>query len=152
MLMIGGQSDSPDAIERAGFDEDLLLRRQQIESEGLVLAVREVDHDRRVRAVILAGEGPTFCAGGDLKSFAAGGASAIDAGNLPQKLHLGACRPAGAGGRGSAVSSVVGGGGTGERPGNGRYDCPLQRLELFASQRPLECVGGWRDERRVECM
>ena len=43
---------------------------------GLVLAVEEIAKDPRVRAVIVAGEGPVFCAGGDLKSFAAGGVSA----------------------------------------------------------------------------
>ena len=42
-------------------------------ADGLVLAVAEVERDRRVRAVLLAGEGPTFCAGGDLKSFAGAG-------------------------------------------------------------------------------
>ncbi len=44
-------------------------------ADGLVLAVEEVNRDRRVRAVVLAGEGPTFCAGGDLKAFAGGGFS-----------------------------------------------------------------------------
>jgi 2-(1,2-epoxy-1,2-dihydrophenyl)acetyl-CoA isomerase len=42
-------------------------------ADGLVLAVEEIEKDPRVRAVILAGEGPVFCAGGDLKSFASGG-------------------------------------------------------------------------------
>jgi len=37
---------------------------------GLVMAVEEIHRDRRVRAVILKGDGPTFCAGGDLKAFA----------------------------------------------------------------------------------
>jgi len=45
-------------------------------ADGLVLAVREVERDRRVRAVILSGEGPIFCAGGDLKAFASGVANA----------------------------------------------------------------------------
>jgi 2-(1,2-epoxy-1,2-dihydrophenyl)acetyl-CoA isomerase len=45
-------------------------------ADGLVLAVKEIEADRRVRAVILSGEGPTFCAGGDLKAFATGGFSA----------------------------------------------------------------------------
>jgi len=39
-------------------------------ADGLVLAVEEIEKDPRVRAVILAGEGPIFCAGGDLKAFA----------------------------------------------------------------------------------
>src|SRR5216684_9233265 len=42
-------------------------------ADGLVLAVEEIENDPRVRAVILAGEGPVFCAGGDLKAFAGGG-------------------------------------------------------------------------------
>jgi 2-(1,2-epoxy-1,2-dihydrophenyl)acetyl-CoA isomerase len=42
-------------------------------ADGLVLAVEEIEKDPRVRAVILAGEGPVFCAGGDLKAFAGGG-------------------------------------------------------------------------------
>src|SRR5215472_864547 len=40
---------------------------------GLVKVVGEVEADRQVRAVVLAGEGTWFCAGGDLKSFASGG-------------------------------------------------------------------------------
>lgn len=32
-------------------------------------ALEEASTDRSVRAVVLAGEGPTFCAGGDLRSF-----------------------------------------------------------------------------------
>jgi 2-(1,2-epoxy-1,2-dihydrophenyl)acetyl-CoA isomerase len=42
-------------------------------ADGLVLAVEEIEKDPRVRAVIIAGDGPVFCAGGDLKSFAGGG-------------------------------------------------------------------------------
>ena len=42
-------------------------------ADGLVLAVEEIEKDPRVRAVILSGEGPVFCAGGDLKGFAGGG-------------------------------------------------------------------------------
>ncbi len=38
---------------------------------GILLAVREIEKDRRVRAAILTGEGPVFCSGGDLKAFAA---------------------------------------------------------------------------------
>jgi len=47
-------------------------------ADGLLLAVKEIERDKRVRAVIVSGEGPIFCTGGDLKAFAAGGASAID--------------------------------------------------------------------------
>jgi 2-(1,2-epoxy-1,2-dihydrophenyl)acetyl-CoA isomerase len=41
-------------------------------ADGLVLAVEEIENDPRVRAVILSGDGPVFCAGGDLKGFAGG--------------------------------------------------------------------------------
>lgn len=40
-------------------------------ANGLLLAVREIERDRRVRAAIVSGAGPIFCAGGDLKAFAA---------------------------------------------------------------------------------
>ena len=40
-------------------------------AHGLLLAVKEIEKDRRVRVAILSGEGPVFCAGGDLKAFAA---------------------------------------------------------------------------------
>lgn len=39
-------------------------------ARGLVAAMAEVARDRSVRAVVLAGEGPWFCAGGDLRAFA----------------------------------------------------------------------------------
>ena len=42
-------------------------------ADGLVMATEEIERDRRVRVVILSGDGPTFCAGGDLKAFAGGG-------------------------------------------------------------------------------
>jgi 2-(1,2-epoxy-1,2-dihydrophenyl)acetyl-CoA isomerase len=42
-------------------------------ADGLLLAVKEIEGDKRVRAVILSGDGPVFCAGGDLKAFATGG-------------------------------------------------------------------------------
>jgi 2-(1,2-epoxy-1,2-dihydrophenyl)acetyl-CoA isomerase len=57
-------------------------------AKGLVLAVEEIERDRRVRAVILSGEGPTFCAGGDLKAFATGGMSA-ESGEAVHKGLLG---------------------------------------------------------------
>ena len=41
--------------------------------EGLVAAGEALLEDRSVRAVILCGEGPSFCAGLDFKSFMAGG-------------------------------------------------------------------------------
>ena len=40
---------------------------------GLVQAVEEIERDTKVRAVILSGEGPIFCAGGDLKACSGGG-------------------------------------------------------------------------------
>lgn len=40
-------------------------------ANGLLQAVREIEDDHRVRVAILSGEGPVFCAGGDLKAFAA---------------------------------------------------------------------------------
>ena len=45
-------------------------------ADGLLMAVKEIEGDPKVRAVILSGEGPIFCAGGDLKAFATGGFSA----------------------------------------------------------------------------
>jgi 2-(1,2-epoxy-1,2-dihydrophenyl)acetyl-CoA isomerase len=48
-------------------------------ADGLVLAVKQIEGDARVRVVIVSGEGPIFCTGGDLKAFAAGGASSLDA-------------------------------------------------------------------------
>jgi 2-(1,2-epoxy-1,2-dihydrophenyl)acetyl-CoA isomerase len=47
-------------------------------ADGLLMAVEEIERDRRVRAVLLTGDGPTFCAGGDLKSFAGGGGFSAD--------------------------------------------------------------------------
>jgi 2-(1,2-epoxy-1,2-dihydrophenyl)acetyl-CoA isomerase len=47
-------------------------------ADGLLLAAAEIERDRRVRAVIVAGEGPIFCAGGDLKAFAGGGGFSAD--------------------------------------------------------------------------
>src|ERR1700694_3134259 len=45
-------------------------------ADGLLLAVKEIERDTRVGAVIVSGQGPVFCAGGDLKAFATGGFSA----------------------------------------------------------------------------
>src|SRR5258708_22255525 len=53
-------------------------------ADGLVLAVEEIEKDNRVRAVILAGAGPVFCAGGDLKGLAHGGFPNRD--TVPQNL------------------------------------------------------------------
>jgi len=47
-------------------------------ADGLVLAVEEIENDPQVRAVIVAGEGPVFCAGGDLKAFASGSSPDAD--------------------------------------------------------------------------
>lgn len=57
-------------------------------AEGLVKAVDEIERDRHVRAVILAGEGPVFCAGGDLKAFATGSFGS-DLGDVVHKGLLG---------------------------------------------------------------
>jgi len=56
-------------------------------ADGLVKAVAEIERDTRVRAVVLSGEGPYFCAGGDLKAFAGGGLSAATGG--PEAVHAG---------------------------------------------------------------
>jgi 2-(1,2-epoxy-1,2-dihydrophenyl)acetyl-CoA isomerase len=40
--------------------------------EGLLAAMEKVAGDRRARVVLLSGDGPTFCAGGDVKAFASG--------------------------------------------------------------------------------
>src|SRR5258708_37607942 len=42
-------------------------------ADGLVLAVEEIEEDNRVRAVILRGAGPVFCAGGRPDRVASGG-------------------------------------------------------------------------------
>jgi len=47
--------------------------------EGLHAALDEVGAAEEVRAVVLSGEGPSFCAGLDFKSFASGEAEAGDA-------------------------------------------------------------------------
>lgn len=47
-------------------------------AEGLVKAVAEIEKNPKVRGVILSGEGPTFCAGGDLKAFAGDGGFTLD--------------------------------------------------------------------------
>jgi 2-(1,2-epoxy-1,2-dihydrophenyl)acetyl-CoA isomerase len=56
---------------------------------GLVLAVKEIERDPRVRAVILAGEGPTFCAGGDLKAFATSGGISSEGADVVHEGLLG---------------------------------------------------------------
>ncbi len=56
--------------------------------DGLVMAAEEIERDRRVRAVLLSGEGPIFCAGGDLKAFAAGGFS-VDSADAVHRGLLG---------------------------------------------------------------
>jgi 2-(1,2-epoxy-1,2-dihydrophenyl)acetyl-CoA isomerase len=55
-------------------------------AKGLVLAVQEIERESRARAVVLAGEGPIFCAGGDLKAFATGGFSPESADIVHQGL------------------------------------------------------------------
>jgi len=58
-------------------------------AEGLVKAVDEVHKNPKVRAVILSGEGPTFCAGGDLKAFAGDGGLSADDGKAVHDGLLG---------------------------------------------------------------
>lgn len=55
-------------------------------AQGLVEAMRQVTADRGVRAVVLAGGGPWFCAGGDLKAFAEGGITSELAGVVHEGL------------------------------------------------------------------
>lgn len=59
--------------------------------DGLALALREVEVASDVRCVVLTGAGGAFCAGGDVKGFAAGdgaggGASSWDVGVHEQRL------------------------------------------------------------------
>jgi len=58
-------------------------------AEGLVKAVAEIHQDPRVRAVVLSGKGPTFCAGGDLKAFAGDGGFSADDGKAVHDGLLG---------------------------------------------------------------
>ncbi|HVD02000.1 MAG TPA: enoyl-CoA hydratase-related protein [Candidatus Dormibacteraeota bacterium] len=58
-------------------------------ADGLVMAVEEIRRDRRVRAVLLTGDGPIFCAGGDLKAFAGGGGFSADRGEVVHDGLLG---------------------------------------------------------------
>jgi 2-(1,2-epoxy-1,2-dihydrophenyl)acetyl-CoA isomerase len=46
--------------------------------EALAEAVRSIQRDRSVRAVVLSGEGENFCAGGDVREFAAQGETLPD--------------------------------------------------------------------------
>jgi enoyl-CoA hydratase/carnithine racemase len=63
--------------------------------ESLSEAIDELSDDEELRAVVLSGEGPSFCAGLDIKSFAAaGGPSLLDrdadeVANLAQKVAYG---------------------------------------------------------------
>jgi enoyl-CoA hydratase len=69
-------------VERAGTGQDIAVltmnrpaARNALDSElreELSAALRVADADPAVRVVILTGAGPVFCAGMDLKSFAAG--------------------------------------------------------------------------------
>jgi len=52
-------------------------------AEALEAAARRCDEDASIRAVVLTGTGPMFCAGGDLRSFAAAGS---DVGPLLKRL------------------------------------------------------------------
>lgn len=72
-------------IERAGAVAVLTLNRPQARNaldlelrEALGAAVAQVRDDPAVRAVVLAGAGGHFCAGGDVKSIAEGGQGARD--------------------------------------------------------------------------
>ncbi len=62
--------------------------------ESLVAAIDELADDDELRAVVLSGEGPSFCAGLDIKSFASGGPDLLErpdgeVANLAQKVAYG---------------------------------------------------------------
>ena len=62
--------------------------------ESLSEAIDALSEDEDLRAVVLSGEGPSFCAGLDIKSFASGGPNLLDrddgeAANLAQKVAYG---------------------------------------------------------------
>src|SRR5689334_7023464 len=63
--------------------------------ESLSDAIDELSDDDDVRAVVLSGEGPSFCAGLDIKSFASGGGPNLldrdegEVANLAQKVAYG---------------------------------------------------------------
>jgi len=74
-----------DALEEAlRFEHDggvarLVLNRPQVRNalsvpmrDALTAAVRRIEEDRKIRAVIIAGAGEHFCAGGDVKEMASG--------------------------------------------------------------------------------
>ena len=73
-------------VDRAGAGQDiavLTMNRPEARNalnpalrEALASALKDADADPAVRVVILTGAGPAFCAGMDLKSFAAGSNSA----------------------------------------------------------------------------
>src|SRR4029079_16799636 len=51
----------------------------------LLHAIEHAQTDAGVRAIVLTGEGKSFCAGGDFTSFTSGGGGAADAPELPHK-------------------------------------------------------------------
>lgn len=55
-------------------------------AKGILMGIEAVLGDRRVRALVLSGEGPVFCAGGDIKVFAAEGIDAEQAGAVHDGL------------------------------------------------------------------
>lgn len=97
-------------VERTGASQDievLTMNRPEARNalnpelrEALSAALKAADADPAVKAVILTGAGPVFCAGMDLKSFAQGGNSAA----LTWFYHEGIGKPVIAALNGTAVA------------------------------------------------
>jgi enoyl-CoA hydratase/carnithine racemase len=71
--------------ERRGRVEILRLNRPEARNamnpelaEAIEAALDETEADPKVRAVVVTGTGPVFCAGADLKAIASGGAAGIE--------------------------------------------------------------------------
>jgi enoyl-CoA hydratase len=72
--------------ERSGHVLVLTLNRPEVRNalnpelkDRLIDAMGGADDDQDVRAIVLTGNGPVFCAGMDLKAFAAGGGTTLAA-------------------------------------------------------------------------